>query len=440
MSGRFLEQIVQALTQGQRRLNIGAEIKDWRVALTQSQLVSVGIKHNQGGSVYAPPAYKKSESADVFVIWDDGKCSKVKANPALQAGARYWDDELRNWRLAAFTDPYAAVVPEPAGVPEVDIADETIHDVINRQNEKVFEQQAWILDAHPPQAHTNGNIAYYWGENDLYTSTGIAAHYADSRYALSWSFDSIVADGIARRYLPQPEFRGALWQESVAKYEIMQSTAPDVNAATTVVLSPAVVEQIINQYILSNFRGENILDGQSKFSRDDFSAGLRLFADELSVEINALEPRAWGSYRLTSEGVPAKQTTLVQDGALLSPFLNLKDSRRWGDEPTAMPAGPAGIILKHRQPLNWTDCLRGIKDGVLILSVLGLHTQNPVQGNFSLAAPAALRILDGVPVGKTDVRINGNIWDVFNDKATYYAAHDLYSHPYMLVRCCAEKL
>ncbi len=448
MAGDLLNNLCTVLDKSRFLPVKGTKPQEWRITLFQAQILTLGIKNNVGGSVYTPPAYKSSENAEIFLIWEDGKCSRAMV-PRPPEGKFYdWDKQLILWRMAAFADPYAIRVPAPAKLPDVKIQSEEIRDLIENDLSYGLEQQKRILADRPQGAQTGANITALWGKNHVRTSTGIDVAYDESKYAVSWSFDSQISEGFAkRRLITEQEWEG-LWKNSISKYHLIKNQGELVNENTLVVLAPSVVGQMVEQYILPNFRGANILEGQSRFRAEDFTGGERLFDRGLTLEINPLRPYNWASYLLTSEGVPALSTVLVAMGSLQSPYLNVKDAYRWSvvggatssAGPTGIPVGSSGVIVQHVNQVDWFQMLEEIEDGVLILSVLGLHTQNPVTGDFSLAAPSALRISGGRLTGKTNVRINGNIWDILKSPDTKYGREELDRHPYLLARCQIENL
>lgn len=440
MASDLLDSLLNALTKFQAARISGVTIKDWRISLHRNQLITLGIKNNIGGSVYTPPAYKSNENADVFLIWSDGKCSNAKVQKQVAGQDFDWDKQLTQWRMAAFDDEYAAKLPSPMDLPDVNIKFPDIYKILNEDNSYIFDQQKKILSDRPKEAQTGANIMALWGEGHVRTSTGIDVNYDESRYAVSWSFDSQVSEGFAKRRLITEQEWDGHWQESLSKYDLIKKNGEPVNKDTVVVLAPSVVEHMIEQYILPNFRGENIIEGQSRFNKEDFAKDNKLFSTGLSIEINPLAPYNWESYIITSEGIPAVRTALISNGSLKSPYLSVKDANRWGSSPTAIPAGASGITVKHGQQADWVNSLKGIEDGILILSVLGLHTQNPVTGSFSLSAPSGIRIKNGQLVGKTDSRISGSFWDILKSDSTSYGKSPLYKHPYMLTQCKAENL
>jgi len=443
VSDNFLDSLREVFAEAESQPIQGHCIQDWRISVFHNQMITLGMKNNQAGSVYTPPAYKKSDSAEILLVWEDGKISSAKVQRPSQEERTDWITELLFWRMAAFEDPYATKIPEPLALPKVEIASHEIRSIIENGEEGqgyLFEQQRNIIIDRPQTAQTSANMMAFWSENSIQTSTGIDVHYGESRYAVSWSFDSLISQGAAKRRLITPEEKQQLWDESMDRYTIINKKAEAIGKDTQVILAPHVVEQMIGQYILANFRGENILEGQSKFIQSDFNQNKKSFESGLSLVIDPLQPLHWSSYLITTEGIPAVRTELVKQGQLHSPYLNVKEAIRWGSAPTAMPAGGGGIKLSHLKQISWSTLLENMQDGILILGVLGLHTQNPVTGSFSLAAPSSLRIKNGRLIGKTDVRISGNFWDILQSPHTAYGITEHNDCPYLLVPCVAENV
>lgn len=440
MGSNLLQDLLDVFKQTRSKPIQGFWVEDWRIAYFDTEMISLGIKNNTGGSVYTPPAYKRSESAEILLVWQDGKCSRARVQKQGENSTGDWDRELKLWRMAAFEDPFAVKIPVPSKIPEVDISNRDIESILRGNEAYVFEQEKRILSDRPQEAQTRANISSFWGKNAVLTSTGIDIHYEESRYSVSWSFDSLVSQSYAKRRLPSEQEWKSLWHDSIAQYQMIKEQADPISDKTVVVLAPSVVEQMNEQYLLPNFRGENILEGQSRFTQDEFQENKKLFAPGLCIEIDPTQPYEWASYRITSEGVPAVRTWLVQDGKVRSPYLNVKDANRWKCVPTAIPAGSMGIIMTHKDQKAWQKMLEDIDDGVLILSVLGLHTQNAVTGSFSLAAPSALRIRNGRLIGKVDVRISGNYWEILGSHDVVYGKEDIYKDPYILTPYYAQSM
>ncbi len=439
MNNSLLETLLDVLNKAQIKPIDGVKLKGWRITLGQSQRINLGVKNDSAGSVYTPPSYSGRESGEVFLIWEDGKCSRSRVQNTV-GGEKHWSEQLLLWRLTAYEDHHKINIPSPEKMPEVQIANRDIFNMLTTDTSYIFGQQQRIISDRPTKALTNASLVASWVRNLIYTSTGIAADYPESRYAVSWSFDSQISQGFAERRFPTAEEWGGLWEESVYMYNLLQTRSQPITKDTVVILAPQVVGQMLDQFILPNFQGENILENQSKFKAEDFHKEELFFNEGLSLIIDPLQPERWTSYILTAEGIPAVRTVVVNNGHLLTPYLNTKDAKRWQAHPTAIPMGSGGITINHNQSSSWLEKIKEIQDGVLVLSVLGLHTQNPVTGSYSLAAPSCLRIENGILTGRTDIRISDNIWNVMKSKDTAYAFSQTDNHPYIITTTRPENL
>ncbi|HZK83834.1 MAG TPA: metallopeptidase TldD-related protein [Desulfosporosinus sp.] len=415
-------------------------LSDWRILVHESEAVSLGIKDNTPGGVYTPPSYRQGESGEVFLVWADGKCSQAMVQLGSDDDAGHWQQELAQWRQASYEDPDAAHIPSPAPVTLVTVEDRAIHAIFSGDGQILFDQvKRWLTDK-PSKAKMQGSIQTAWGYRHVRTSTGLAVTYQQSQFASWFSFDSLIGGGFAKRRLSRPEEQEGLWARTLNLYEAMQIVAPPVGPHTQVILAPSMTADMLGQFILPNFSGDRVLEGQGAFPKESFLKNKLVFHPHFSLLIDPLRPLELGSYLVTAEGVPAVRTVLVHDGRLQSPYLRIKDSVRWGAKPTAIPQGMAGLYLKHKEEIPWGEALQGVEDGVLVLAVLGLHTQEAVSGSYSLSAPHSLRILKGQIVGKTDVKLTGNFFTDLVAPTTKAALSDLDTFPYLMITTGVQTL
>lgn len=410
------------------------KIREWRVLVQEAQLISLGIKENSPGSVYTPPSYRQGESGEVYIIWEDGRLSQARVQaPPARGSRKYWQEQLEEWRQASYEDPEGAEVTLPEPLSLVAVEDREIQKILAGEDQLLFDQLGKLLEDRPEAAKMNAGIQAAWGYRHVRNSKGLSVTYQESQYSLSFSFDSLVGGGFAKRRLIRPEEWESIWKRTLTYYEALQKEALEVTSQTTVVFSPGVVGDFLGQFILPNFLGQSVLEGQSAFKVEDFKNQKQIFSDALTLLVDPLRPFEWGSYLITSEGVPAERTVLVQKGALQTPILRMKDSRRWGARPTGLPSGTSGLYLKSTREKPWGDVLTEIEDGILILSVLGMHTQNSVSGEYSLSAPQSLRILNGKIVGKRDVKLSGNFFKDLASPVTQLGRPEFETKPYLVV-------
>ena len=415
-------------------------LADWRFVVNESEVVSLGIKDNSPGSVYTPPSYSQSESGEIFLVWADGKCSQAMVQLEAHDDQAYWQQELSQWRQASYEDPDAAHIPSPEPLPVVTVEDPEIQTIISGDGQILFDQvKRWLADK-PSEAKMQGSIQTAWGYRHIRTSTGLSVTYQQSQFVSWFSFDSLIGGSFAKRRLYRPEEQQKLWERTVNLYEALQIVAPPVGPQTQVILAPSMTEDMLGQFILPNFSGDRVIEKQGAFSKENFLENKLVFHPHFSLIIDPLLPLELGSYLVTSEGVPAERTVLVSDGKLQTPYLRVKDSVRWGAKPTALPHGMSGLYLKHQAEVPWSQALEGVEDGVLILSVLGLHTQEAVSGSYSLSAPHSLRILKGKIVGKTDVKLTGNFFADMAAPTTKTALSELDTFPYLMIKTGVQTL
>jgi PmbA protein len=415
-------------------------LADWRILVHESDVVSLGIKDNSPGSVYTPPSYRQNENGEVFLVWADGTCSQALVQVGSHDDQEYWQQELEQWRQASYADPDAAHIPSPEPLPLVAVEDRAIQKVIAGDDQILFDQvERWLTDK-PSNAKLQGSIQAAWGYRHVRTSTGLAVTYQQSQYVAWFSFDSLIGGEFAKRRLSRPKEQEELWVRALNLYEAMHLVAPPIGPQTQVILAPSLTEDMLGQFILPNFSGERVIEGQGAFLKESFLEKKLVFHPHFSLLLDPLRPLELGSYMVTPEGVPADRTVLVRDGKLQTPFLRVKDSVRWGAKPTAIPRGTAGLYLKHKAEVPWVKALQGVEDGVLVLTVLGLHTQEAVSGSYSLSAPHSLRILKGQIVGKTDVKLTGNFFADLAAPTTRTAESDLDTHPYLMITTGVQTL
>lgn len=411
----------------------------WRIVVDESKAISLGIKDNIPGTVYTPPGFRQSENGEVFLVWTDGRCSQVRVqNPA--GGGAGWLERLKEWRLASYEDAEGSFIPAPEPLPLVAVEERAIQQALAGEDQLLFEQLARLLRERPADVDLTANIQAGWGYRHVRTSTGLAVTYQESQYLLSYSFDRLVGAGFAKRRLIRAQEWEDLWQRMVSNREILRQTASPVTPTTTVIFAGGMVEQLLEHFIVPNFSGQNILDGQSAFPRESFVHQAQVFERGVDIELDPLRPFEWGSYLVSPEGVAARRTGLIAAGRLQTPYLRVKDARRWGAQPTAVPSGGAGLYLRHAREESWPEAIRGVEDGVLVLSVLGLHTQDAVAGRYSLSAPHSLRIQNGQIMGRTDIKLNGSFFADLEAETTRYARSAMVTQPYMLVRTGVQGL
>lgn len=157
------------------------------------------------------------------------------------------------------------------------------------------------------------------------------------------------------------------------------------------VLDNHVASELLD-VLAGSFLAENVHKGKSLLAG---RVGERLFSELISVRDNGLLPGGMGSAPCDGEGVPQQDTPLVVNGELQGYLYDSYWGRRLGARSTgnAVRSGiksPPRVSAHnlHIEPgsAGLAALLAGVQKGVLITDVMGMHTANPISGDFSVGA------------------------------------------------------
>lgn len=165
--------------------------------------------------------------------------------------------------------------------------------------------------------------------------------------------------------------------------------------------------------------GERVVKGRSFLAGN---VGRRVASETVTLIDDGRLAGADGSYPFDGEGVPTRRNTLVERGVLRGFLHNGWSAARMGTAPTGngsrssymeLPgAAPTTLFL---QPSTRTpeEILNMVEGGFRITELMGLHTLDPVTGEFSLGA-GGQRIRSGRAEGPVaGIGLAGSIQGLF---------------------------
>lgn len=160
--------------------------------------------------------------------------------------------------------------------------------------------------------------------------------------------------------------------------------------------------------------GKNVLLGASPLAD---KRGLAIADARFSLVDDPLIDYAPRSGRFDDEGVACRRTPLVEAGVVRNFLYDLDTAGRAGVQSTGH--GPDRYPTNLVIPAGDTPCremLRGIDEGLLVQSVLGLGQGNPISGEFSVNVQLGYKIEKGQVVGRVkDVMLAGNVYNALRD-------------------------
>ena len=402
----------------------------WSIYATSFRRLSLGTKDRESGNPHAPFSVSEGLAAAYKVVWADGRVSRgslERRQIELEV-----DDALRQARSAAIDDPDGAFVPEPSEIPDVAIHAPETAAIAAGEVERVAERLAFIRKVVVERGVRtwSGSISASEGLGRIVTSTGMDASGKGTTFGWSAVLDGELGAG---RSLRVPESR-ELFESRVHRIvdtvlKLREPAASLAGGLQRVLLHPDVVEEYVLGTLFSNLDGATVAHAEGAFRKEQFGSGDPVLREDLGLTIDPWKPLGPGSYRFSTEGVPSKPTTLIDRGRLVTPILDLKYGRRLGMAPTAHALSMEAVAFTAASEVPYAEAER--EAAALILSVLGVHTQDTASGDFSLSAPQAWSRKGG----RVKATISGNLFALLRDPGTTLVRFEDETTPGLLVTC-----
>ncbi|HHO75782.1 MAG TPA: TldD/PmbA family protein [Deltaproteobacteria bacterium] len=173
-------------------------------------------------------------------------------------------------------------------------------------------------------------------------------------------------------------------------------------------------------FISDAFIGENVVKGKS-YLHD--KKGQTCFSSTITLADNPLDGRSVSACPYDGEGCPSKNTVLVKDGTV---YAFLYDSY-WGQVSNEGSTGNSvrnsyrsvpSLGVRHicmdpgREDIM--QKMRGLKHILKITDIMGMHTANPVTGEFSVGINGLFLEGNEVLYPVREAALSGNIYEMFS--------------------------
>ncbi len=188
------------------------------------------------------------------------------------------------------------------------------------------------------------------------------------------------------------------------------------------VLDPQVAASLLGS-LSAALHADNVLKGKSLLAK---RAGQEIAGSKVTLMDDGRLAGADSAAPYDAEGVATRHTLLIEGGVLKGFLHSNYTSLRMGAAPTGNASRSSFMTAPHirastlyLQPTGITReaMLAQAGDGIYITEVMGLHTINPVSGDYSLGA-SGLKLVAGHPGAPVDrIGIAGNILDLLRSIA-----------------------
>ena len=186
---------------------------------------------------------------------------------------------------------------------------------------------------------------------------------------------------------------------------------------------------ILEPYVITRFMG--LLS--SSVQADAVQKGKSLLVDKIGRQVasraislidDASCQEGIASFPFDGEGVPAQKTSLIKDGCLQAFLYDNYSGRKAGLSSTGngqrgsfrtLPSvGTSNFILSPGSQ-SFEGLMSDIESGLLITEVMGMHTANPISGDFSLGAAGILIKGGQLTRAVRGITIAGNLHNLLHD-------------------------
>lgn len=324
-------------------------------------------------------------------------------------------------------DPYNTLPPPGRAYPGLDIYDPAIREAAVEYKIEMARRMEESARTYDPRVKIIESSTYQDGESlvTVVNSLGLSAVFkgaycgiylalaagegdnSQTGFAMDFSlkFDSLKPEEIGR--------------EAAQRAVRMLGAVPVTTRKAAVVLEP---------YIATGFLG--IIS--SALTADAVQKGRSLFAGKIgsnaaSSMVTVIDDGALaggiGSAPFDGEGVPTSRTVLIDKGILAQYLYNTYTAAKDGVSSTGNgvrgsfkgtpEVGVTNFFIEAGQtPVE--DLIRGVANGLYVTEVMGMHTANPISGDFSVGVSGLLIENGEITRPVRGMAMGGNITELLN--------------------------
>ncbi|HJX60451.1 MAG TPA: TldD/PmbA family protein [Thermodesulfobacteriota bacterium] len=361
--------------------------------------------------------------------------SQVQSQNPLGEFEQVIDDAIASSEDTASDPCYDFAAPLEEAPPSLPIFDETLEgtsEKVKIEKAKELEKAARSVDPERIQKVRKASYQEAIAHRTLINSNGLHFSYPSTFCSLSvtavaeeageaevgWDFDaSHFGSDLDVKSVGKEASRRAL--ESLGGRKIPSGVYP-------VLIHHSVASEFLS-LLAHSFKSDQIQKGKSPLKG---KKGERCFSPLITIEDNGLHPKGIFTAPIDGEGTRSQRTPLVVQGEL-SGYLY---DRYWANRerassgPTARSTGnsrrsgiklPPGIgtsnFLIEPGTLAFSALLSDLHQGVLLEEVMGLHTVDPISGDFSLGCSGKWVDKGKVVHPVKSVAVAGNLFQLFQD-------------------------
>ena len=347
---------------------------------------------------------------------------------------RIIEDAIRS-AVATFPDPCFDFAPNLHGsLPRLPIFDETLEKVSEKakiEKAKWLEESAKSVDPERVKKVRKASYQEVLSRTSLINSNGLQFSYDHTLASVSvtavaeqsgesevgWDFDaSHFFNDLDVQKVGRSAGRKAL--EKLGGEKIPTGAYP-------VLISNEVASEFLS-VLAHSFLADQVQKGKSPLKG---KKGERFLSPLITIVDDGLYPKGISTFPVDGEGMPSRRTCLVAQGELTDYLYDRYWANRENQSISGSRAGSTGNSRRHgiKSPpgvgisnffiepgdLDSHQLIKNLFQGIVVAEVMGLHTVDPISGDFSLGCSG-----DWIDGGEKvhpvkSIAIAGNLFELF---------------------------
>lgn len=392
------------LTVGLDRLN---DVAGYQLNWTDAKSLRGGFVNKQLGDIYHPIKAMDYQGGNFSIAFQNGSIARGTLN--LSSTVERIMDVARH---ICYHDkePLALTKPEPDYTPPK-LADEVIINLIEKDPSSItrFVRELHEASQSIGVENVEGDMTLSHSMSAFVNSKGVSYTSKQTAQESIVAFDSdIIQEKKSRKHYEIPSLQKQLEHIGDFAKNIAQPRKGDKPGVYPILIGPDDSGEILNRFIGNSLGGLSVDSRTGKFTAEDFTAKRVVLNPRISLKAQQRADYSVESFAFTSDGVVPQNFEVISEGRLVEPICSPRIAQK-----LALPARALGSLaecsvdgaIDYGAFVANNDCF------IIVLGVMGIHTQNSILGNYSLPSPYAIMVENGQLVGGVNCVLSGNIFE-----------------------------
>ena len=290
------------------------------------------------------------------------------------------------------------------------------------------------------EGQVNLGIHYGWEKQGVLNSAGT---YLQSRHSEFAIFTNMIFPGTGSGLIKYAVARGMTdipREELDELIELFRLSATEIVPPTKrmpVIFTPFTLFALLSRFSAASSPASLY----NKVSPLCDKLGQKIVSDKLSLYQDPLAADMLSTVAFDSEGTPTRKLDFIRNGVFAGYPTDLNYAAKLGVEPTGNGFRGGVGVLPSAQPVNvcvapgdksLPEMISGIDEGLIVHSLMGAHSGNVLNGDYSVGVSSGFLIRGGKITGRVkDCMLSGNAYETLSqiaaieNKSMNFGSHKL---------------